>query len=228
MCWNSVKKRSIESCKQDARDGLVMPEDYLISAALNEDGNGDSVVSKELSEAEKEKYREFVIRMATGEKPSQLFQNGSESHASIVMEVIFAEAKKTVHMLTNALSDDVYGTDSVIASAKDFLKRDRNAVLEIISETDRENMGKELLNALYAADLGRQIKGYVVPPEVSKSYKFNFAVADGANYRFEPSRGYRKANIRFGDLKFSDKLERAFKKIKKSAKPVEYSVAAQG
>ncbi len=169
-----------------------------------------------MTEEYAEGYRDYVAKMAFGIMPSEQFFNRNEIHAGIVVEHIFLRAERSVQILTHALSEVVYGTPHVVSAATTFLARNSESRLDILVECDVSRSEHPLLRELNRAGFGRRVDVSTVPPEVQKSYRFNFAVADGQHYRFEESRESRQAVVQVGAQQMGERLMKMFAEIKAS------------
>lgn len=161
-------------------------------------------------------YRSFVEACAFSEEPSGVILNRSAAHAAVVLEYLFRSAERRVRILTNQLSSDVYGLDGVVAAAVGFLRDHPAATIDILAEQRVDRAAHPLLTAADAAGQGARLSLRFVPG-ASARYQFNFAVADGVNYRFEESRENREAIVQFRDGDFARDLDALFEMIKQSS-----------
>jgi hypothetical protein len=164
------------------------------------------------------KYFDYVRAVAEGPKPSPVILNRSAEHAAVILERLFLTATDRVSVLSNALSDDVYGSVAVQDSAVQFLKSHPQGKINLLVERPEEDLGSLFLKRLTDAGVGQQVCMSVLSPEVVADYRFNFAVADGCSYRFEEDRQDRHASVQFGNRSFGETLEDAFAELKSTAK----------
>jgi len=165
-------------------------------------------------------YYDYVKKIAEGPKPSLVILNRSPEHAAVILERLFLSATDDVRLVSSQLSEDVYGTDRVKQAAKLFLNSKRSARLSILVERPVEMSASTFMTELDRAGLSGQIEMSIIPPETVSDYRFNFAVADGVNYRFEENRASRHATVQFGNKAFGEVLEGAFGQLSASAKSV--------
>lgn len=160
-------------------------------------------------------YREFVAKVAAGERPSTIILNRDTLHAAVIMEQLFQDAGKEVRILTGALSDEVYGQPHVVGAAVAFLKR--GGRLQILTESAIEPTQNALLAAVEGERLSERIVRSVVPKSDQRDYTFHFAVNDRDSFRFEENRCNREASVQFGEPEFSATLRAIFDSLRAGA-----------
>jgi hypothetical protein len=158
-------------------------------------------------------YFDYVASVAEGPQPSEVILNRSADHAAIILERLFLVAKDRVRILCHALSGDVYGTERVRAAVIKYLSQRPEGILQILVETQDAMSDNLFIEAMLGAKLIDRITISVVPSTVLSRYKFNFAIVDGASYRFEDDRSERRAVVKFGDVGFGSTLDRVFESI---------------
>jgi hypothetical protein len=164
-------------------------------------------------------YSEYVERKATGTDPSDVILNRSSAHAAVVTEAIFRHARERVRLLTNQLSADVYGDGNVVNAAQAFLTDHPTAKLEILAERPIDRATHPLLSALDAGGVGGRVTLGFIPPQLSRDYDFNFAVADDGTYRFEKTRDNREAIVQFRSPNLGPTLHGIFESLLADAVP---------
>jgi hypothetical protein len=157
-------------------------------------------------------YRKFVRKVSNSLGPSEVILNRSIEHATVVMETLFEKAVSKVEILTNKLTDEVYGSPTVIAAAKEFLRRE-NSRIEILCEESVDRATHPLLRELDQAGHAAQISLRFVPENLRRTYLFNFATADGGAYRYEENRNSSEAIVQFGPTDFGKTLKGTFAKL---------------
>jgi len=171
--------------------------------------DGQTVVASDPA-AELQQYREFVERVAS-ERSGELIFNRSESHAAIVVEYLFRTATCEINILTQRLYTPVYSAPELFDAAKDFLSKP-TARLNIISEEEIQD-DHPLIKGLLDAGFGQKVSRRMMTPEAVASTPFDFAVADGACFRFEPDKKSMAALVKFGDETFGKTLAEKFQEI---------------
>jgi len=160
-------------------------------------------------------YREYVESVASQPRPSIVISNLDAAHAAIVMERLFIEAQTRIEILTQCLTDEVYGGAAVIEAATAFLKR--GGRLDVLTEQPISPETNLLLHAVAAAGFENEVTATNVPAAVCETYGFHFSVADGDCYRFEQEKDSWRAKVRFGDPEFGGVLSRAFADLRAEA-----------
>jgi len=156
-----------------------------------------------------DEYRMFVRGVADGPWPSETILNRSADHAAVIIENLFRKSEHQIEILTSELKRDVYATSGVIEAAIDFLRRNDDGELRILSETKLDRNSHPFFAAIEAAQLAERVKVGTIPAN-QQDYKFNFAVADAKSFRFEESRDSFEAIVGFGHEKFANRLHIVF------------------
>jgi hypothetical protein len=163
-------------------------------------------------------YRDFVTAQALG-RPSQIFQNRNEGHATVVIEHVFVGADKWAHVVARNVNPTVYGTPGVIAGARQMLSRAPEARIIILAEEPVDRALHPFFTALDSdVNMRSRVELHFVPGEVQRRYKFNFGVNDQDDYRFESSREGHEAMVQFGGKDFARDLESTFQGLLIAAK----------
>jgi len=156
-----------------------------------------------------QRYRDFVMKCADAQSGTTFFNEGVP-HAKIVIENIFRVSKHEVDILTKELAEDVYGEQSVIDSALNFLKVNESAKLIIASEKNVTD-SHVFIRAMTENKVRDRVQLSTIPSD--KVPHFNFAVGDTRNIRFEPDKNKFNAMCRFGDEKTGHDLVKKFKTV---------------
>ena len=167
-----------------------------------------------------EDYRKFVRGIADSKWPTETILNRSIGHASIIFENIFRKAQKLVEILTGELRADVFGTPKAIAETVDYLQRNKDAKIHILSENVIDTNVHPLFAELRRLGLLNRIELRQVPAEVQRTYPYHFAVADSLSYRFEKSRLQLEAVVQFGEPGVGQQLHTRFIDLVKKASVV--------
>ena len=157
-------------------------------------------------------YRKSVFDLVE-QKTGEAIYNGSIEHASIVMEALFAYAKKTVKILTGMLNPSVYGSFEVILAAHRFLGIPSSRI-EILLE----DPSVRPLNPFFTMLENREnLLVRCVPKQVRINYRCHCAIADGDGYRFEADKSKPFAVAAFGDADGGRVLTEVFSELWKLA-----------
>lgn len=158
-----------------------------------------------------DEYREHVRKLATERSGGSIY-NASVEHASIIVEAMFANAQRTVSILSSTFNARVYGRDEVIQEAKLFLASSHTNRLKIILESDspRDRSIHPFFRSLSSYP---NIESRVASEEVQALYDFHFLVMDEDSYRFEPDKKFSAALGVFGHPKGAGNLSGIFESL---------------
>jgi hypothetical protein len=156
-------------------------------------------------------YRNFVRTVAAERGPSRVIANRSAEHAAVVLEQLFRMGQRSVRIITHQLLGEAFQQPALIDAAVRFLIFNPDATLDILVETPVDPR-HQFLQAVREAG-GQRVTLREIPPGAQTGYNFNFAVVDGAHYRFEEDRRTHAAIIRFRDPEFGESLRGAFNRI---------------
>lgn len=166
-----------------------------------------------------ENYIAHIDRMARLMDGSTVL-NGSAEHAAVINERMFNYADSSMDIVTRNLDPRVYGTDSIVSSAKLFLgipERHLRVAVENVPAFARS--GHPLISAL--SDF-QNFEIREIPAEYHDIVDVNFTVMDGKSYRFERDKREAVAVACFGDTQgFSDKISLFFAKIWRISTPLQ-------
>lgn len=120
--------------------------------------------------------------------------NRDIQHATVIICIALAHAhaKKRVRLLSHMLDPMLYSGQWFLEEAKGFL--DRGGELQILVETEISE--DHAVYGLAGPDTRLSVR--CVPPDIAKSYKFNFMLVDDLGYRFESDREKHEAVVSFG------------------------------
>ena len=158
-------------------------------------------------------YRAYVAEQSQ-RRPSQIFENRSTSHATVVIEHLLNGADAWIHFVTHKVNPSVYGSPEIIAAARAMLGRNNNARIVLLAENNVDRLTHPFFATLDAEPgIGERIKLQFVPAEVQQTYSYNFGVNDHSDYRFEASREHHEAIVQFGGEAFAQSLENTFQSL---------------
>jgi hypothetical protein len=169
-------------------------------------------------------YRK-LISDSIAKRDGSPIPNGTNRHASMLIEAMFANAQKAVRILTGELDARVYGTPEIIREAGQFLANSDHS-LTVIAESgfdDDEISRHPLLSTIQAS---ANFHLYRATPELTSVLKFHFALMDDDSYRFEADKSKTAAIAAFGDKPFAQTLAGLFEAIHGVAQEIRKPVAA--
>jgi hypothetical protein len=166
---------------------------------------------------EMDEYRSHVETLAT-KLDGETVMNRSPEHAGVIIEWVFNSSSDVVQILTSCLAEEVYCKRPLIDAAVKFLRRP-HAHIEILSESKISRDEHQFLHAIDEAGLGGKVTLRFVPKRLQDQYKFNFAIGDGKNFRYEESRTSFDALAQFGSTEVGEKLRGIFNDLAKLSKP---------
>ena len=147
-----------------------------------------------------EEYRRKIDRLIRGESATKFMLNGSEEHAAIIVERMFAHAETEMVILTRRLDPAIYADEAVLAQAESFASDPQaktRIIVEDISDASLAMHGMTRLAALPNVEVRR------LPASISKGLRFNYSVMDRRGYRFEDDKNEVNASVRFDDSEFA-------------------------
>jgi DNA-binding LacI/PurR family transcriptional regulator len=167
-----------------------------------------------------ENYKK-AIEEARKEKINKRFGNTSIEHAKILTNEILLDAKHTVKILSDNFNNYFYS--KIIENIKNFLKKDKKNVIEIITNKNEKKSNKLIKNL--KEEFPTQIKVYYIdnknfPIDSETGERVNFIINDNNAYRYEYSdaeidNGIVKAIANFNNSEENQILNEIFEKIKK-------------
>lgn len=170
----------------------------------------DKRLSKTPEEQSLEEYRRIVTRIAETGTPSEEIINRHPDHASIIIELLFRQAVRSVRILTGKLDKRVYSSPSLVSAIVDFLAESAENKIHILIEDDMELKNHPIIVESTRGGVLAQISIALVPNEVQANYNYHFMVVDSLSYRFEECRKHLRAVVQFREPRFSGLLEEKF------------------
>lgn len=139
-------------------------------------------------------YREKVRRLAR-ERTGEAFFNGSEDHASVIVENMFRIAEREVCIFTQHLAPRIYGREQAVEWANIFLSDDKAHSLRVVV---REGDLPLLEHNPFFRETKGAIKLRALDNASHDGVNQRFMVADEDCYRFEPDSTRCEAVAAFG------------------------------
>ena len=158
-----------------------------------------------------DEYRQHVRLLALKRAGDPIY-NASAEHASVVIEEMFARARKQVDILSGNLNARVYGRNRVVEEAKLFLASSHTNKLRIIVETDSLR-DREIHPFFRAVHDYPNIELRTAPSDVQDLYGFHFLVMDSDSYRFERDKKQAEAIAAFGDRRGAQNIKGIFEQL---------------
>ena len=165
-----------------------------------------------------DEYRQH-IRLLALKRGGDPIYNASVEHASVVIEEMFARARKQVDILSGSLNARVYGRHRVIEEARLFLASSHTNRLRIIVESDSLR-DREIHPFFRAVHDYPNIKLRTAPSDVQDLYGFHFLVVDTDCYRFERDKKQADAIATFGDRRGAQNIKGIFEQLWERCSPV--------
>ena len=160
-------------------------------------------------------YRDKVREAISRRDGTPLF-NGSDVHASIIVEEMFLSAEQSMLLLVNSLAERIYGTPDMIRAATAFMERGGKLRI-LVEDGNRFKLDQHPLMCELLPKYRNQIEVALVEQKLAGDQVFNFAVVDDDGYRFEEDRNQVKAVVVFGDKKGAGILESMFEAFRRTA-----------
>lgn len=166
-----------------------------------------------------DEYRNHVESIASRRDGEPIY-NASVRHASIVIENLFAEAKRRVDVLSGFLNARVYGRQMVVEEARLFLASSANNRLRIILERDSPE-DREIHPFFQVCSRFSRVELRIASPSVQSLYDFHFVVMDDDSYRFESDKTKAAAIAAFGHKEGAENLGGIYNYLWDQCSPVD-------
>jgi hypothetical protein len=168
-------------------------------------------------------YREQIDRLIRGESDLKFMLNGSEDHAAIIVERMFAHAQTEMRILTRRLDPAIYARDELIDQAQSFASdptTDTRIIVEDISDASLRLHDLSALSDLPNFEIRR------LPQDFAEKIEFNYSVMDRTGYRFEEDKKQVNALVRFDDGRFANEAADYFDTLWRISSPAPQPVEA--
>ncbi len=164
-------------------------------------------------------YRALVQSLASRRDGTPTY-NASVEHASVVIQYLFANAERTVDILSGSLNARVYGRNSVVEEAELFLASSANNKLRIILEKDIPE-DRRIHPLFKACSDVSSIELRIASQDVQDRYQFHFVVVDKNSYRFEEDKTKSSAVAAFGHPEGAKNLAKIYEELWADCKSVD-------
>lgn len=155
---------------------------------------------------------------AAHRRDGQPFFNESLGYTAVIVERVIADAYRSVSILSRSLEPRVYGRNRTLDTTKRFLDEDPRSMRILLENADPKAHAENPFLNKFKNHLKFELRH--VPEDLQKKYEFNFLVADGESYRFEPDKSKPEAIVAFGDTEGADNLESIFNRIWEQSMPL--------
>lgn len=156
-------------------------------------------------------YDQFVRKLA--DEGSELtVKNSSESHALSILRAIFANAKESIYIYSDRLSQKVYNDPQLVESLKEFVAKGNIRTLKVLvrDEVDGASTGSNLFfKTLKSQDAESGLLKRMEAGNPLKSFN-NFVVSDNRMFRLEVDADKANAYCSFNNPELSQKLVSIF------------------
>lgn len=147
------------------------------------------------------RYRNQIDDLIKGRSKLPFMLNGSEDHAAIIVERMFANAINDMCILTHRLDPAIYADEDVLVQAESFATNPESNTRILVENISDESLAIHDMNKLANALPNIAIRR--LKPEISEKLKFNFSVMDSRIYRFESDKHKVNATVRRDDKEFA-------------------------
>lgn len=144
-------------------------------------------------------YRFMVQQLIDMGSPT-IIQNSSPSHARIILEQMFATAKKSALVFCGCLSSDVWGSKTMLTNVQKAID-DNVEVRFVIQRSDPDKRAAELFQKLEEKQV------VYTDASLANLDALHFAVFDGKMYRIEKNDAEKSATACAYDVETSRILE---------------------
>lgn len=164
-------------------------------------------------------YRTFIDKLAS-EKSGDMINNSSGEHASVLAEVMFKYANKSLNIFTGSLYKDTYGKSEVIEQACNFVKTKGGVVRIVFQDPPGKISNEEIINHPLISSIRRccnnldeQLFVHRIQSELAEEIPFHFLTMDDSAFRFEPDRSKPVAFASFNKQAVCEQLTGIFERI---------------
>jgi len=155
-----------------------------------------------------EYYRDQIDRLLRGESSEKFMLNGSEEHAAIIIERMFATAKKDMKIMTRRLDPAIYAGEEVLAQMESFASDPSTSTKIIVEDIPVESLSVHGMYGYHKALPNVEIRR--LRADIADQLKFNFSVMDSEKYRFEADKTAVNATVRVDDPRFANEAAEYF------------------
>lgn len=126
--------------------------------------------------------------------------NRTPAHAAVVIAELFCSATSVIEIVSDNLTDKVWGSQDVVSGVRKFLSRHDDVKLRIITEHPVRVSENRFLSSIPAADFeSGKVKVFEAGSDMTPPVTLHFMVVDGVGFRIQEDRDKLAAMIQFGD-----------------------------
>lgn len=166
-----------------------------------------------------EDYRGHIDRVIR-EMSGETVLNGSHTHATILIERMFANAQCSMDILTRKFDPRVFGTSEAIEQAELFLGDQSRKMRILLEEVDSNFESHPFVHRLRNFWAAGNLEIRALPKHLTTTLNINFAVMDDCGYRFERDKLRPVAVAAFGGTEFPARLKGFFETLWESSSSV--------
>jgi hypothetical protein len=160
-------------------------------------------------------YAETIDQIAA---QGQVIVSRSPDHAKAILRHLFRMATVRVRILSSTLDQNLF--DNTVGDvAAGFLIENQHSSITILTDSTIDTTTHPFFNVPRRDGVLSRIGLWLVPPEIQRTYHFNFTVADGKHFRFEKDRKLLNAVVQFGNGDAGRSLDRVFCQLKSASIP---------
>lgn len=149
------------------------------------------------------------IWWASRHMDGEAFSAPTAEHGRLVVERLFAKAKRTVHILGGSLDSRIYASNHVLSSARQFLSVP-DVRLRILLDVDRADARRKHPFLQMAETFPDKVSLGILSTPVADLVDLHFVVADDDSYRVKPRKQSESSIVAFGDKEGAENLVRIF------------------
>jgi len=157
------------------------------------------------------RYRQQIDDLILGRSKLPYMLNGSEHHAAIIVERMFANANTDMRILTRRLDPAIYADEEVLLQAESFASNPDSDTRILVEDINEQSLAIHGMNKLTSKLPNMEIRR--LKPEVSKKLKFNYSIMDSKIYRFENDKNKVNATVRRDDQAFAQDAANYFDEL---------------
>ncbi|MER9216018.1 hypothetical protein NKI54_28905 [Mesorhizobium sp. M0663] len=158
------------------------------------------------------------LRLAAALRDGKPIYNGSQDHASAIVEAMFEHANESVSILSGKLNPRVYGQSEVIEQASLFLAEPDHKLRVLVEDGSESSIQDHPFFEKFIAYKNVEVRE--VPAAYQDLYKFHFLVMDSDSYRFEADKSECVAVAVFGDKAGAKNIANIFESLWAPSTPI--------
>jgi hypothetical protein len=173
-------------------------------------------------------YRAHIDRLIL-QQSGEIVLNGSHSHATIIIERMFANANHSIDILCRRFDPRIFGTPELVEQAYLFLGGFECRARIIIEDISAERLEHHpFIERCKSFVEGSVLVVKQLPEAISQTSNINFAVMDRVGIRFESDKTAAAAVASFGNSELVDKASALFDNLWQRSKEISLPLSQVG